>query len=76
MVRRSSNGSCRSNYRYRNANLTVRIPAEQPADLAEKGSGMACVTHISKDPEDIILSYATTESRMLALQTEEIRYCS
>jgi len=70
---RISNGSYRSNYRYRSANLTVRIPAERVDDFTEKVSGMSNVTHSSKDLEDITLSYVATESRMLALQTEEAR---
>lgn len=70
---RISNGSYRSNYRYRSANLTVRIPAESVDSFTEKVSGMANVTHSSKDLEDITLSYVATESRMKALQTEEER---
>lgn len=70
---RISNGSYRSNYRYRSANLTVRIPAESVDSFTEKVNGMANVTHSSKDLEDITLSYVATESRMLALQTEEER---
>lgn len=70
---RISNGSYRSNYRYRSADLTVRIPAESVDDFTEKVSGMSNVTHSSKDLEDITLSYVATESRMLALQTEEER---
>ena len=70
---RISNGSYRSNYRYRSANLTVRIPAESVDSFTEKVSGMANVTRSSKDLEDITLSYVATESRMKALQTEEER---
>lgn len=70
---RISNGSYRASYRYRNANLTVRIPAESVDLFTEKVSGMSNVTHSSKDLEDITLSYVDTESRMLALQTEEAR---
>ena len=70
---RISNGSYRSSYRYRSASLTVRIPAERVDDFTEKVSGMSNVTHSSKDLEDITLSYVATESRMLALQTEEAR---
>ena len=70
---RISNGSYRSNYRYRSAYLTVRIPAESVDSFTEKVSGMANVTHSSKDLEDITLSYVATESRMKALQTEEER---
>jgi len=70
---RISNGSYRSSYRYRSASLTVRIPAETVDDFTRKVSGMANVTHSSKNLEDITLSYVATESRMLALQTEEGR---
>ena len=70
---RISNGSYRSNYRYRSAYLTVRIPAESVDSFTEKVNGMANVTHSSKDLEDITLSYVATESRMKALQTEEER---
>lgn len=70
---RISNGSYRSNYRYRSANLTIRIPAERVDNFTEKVSGMSNVTHSSKDLEDITLSYVATESRMKALQTEEER---
>ena len=70
---RISNGSYRASYRYRNANLTVRIPAESVDQFTEKVSGMSNVTHSSKNLEDITLSYVATESRMLALQTEEAR---
>ena len=70
---RISNGSYRANYRYRNANLTVRSPAESVDQFTEKVSGMSNVTHSSKNLEDITLSYVATESRMLALQTEEAR---
>ena len=70
---RISNGSYRASYRYRSANLTVRIPAESVDSFTEKVSGMANVTRSSKDLEDITLSYVATESRMKALQTEEER---
>ena len=70
---RISNGSYRASYRYRSADLTVRIPAESVDDFTEKVSGMANVTRSSKDLEDITLSYVATESRMKALQTEEER---
>ena len=70
---RIGNGSYRANYSYRSADLTVRIPAESVDAFTEKVSGMSNVTYSSKDLEDITLSYVATESRMLALQTEETR---
>ena len=70
---RISNGSYRSNYRYRSAYLTVRIPAESVDSFTEKVSGMANVTHSSKDLEDITLSYVATQSRITALEVEQAR---
>ena len=70
---RIANGSYRTSYSYRNASLTVRIPAESVDAFTEKVSGMSNVTYSSKNLEDITLSYVATESRMLALQTEETR---
>ena len=67
------NGSTYASHRYRNANLTVRIPAEKVDEFTEKVSGIANVVSKEKNLEDITLSYTATESRMKALQTEEAR---
>ena len=68
-----SNGSRYSTYRYRNANLTVRIPAENVDAFTEKVSGISNVVRSSKSLEDITLIYVDTESRLKALETEEAR---
>ena len=67
------NGSSYSNRRYRNANLTIRIPAEDVDHFTEKVTGIANVVSNQKNLEDITLTYVSTESRMKALQTEEAR---
>ena len=67
------NGSTYANRRYRNANLTVRIPAETVDRFTEEVGGIANVVSKSKNLEDITLKYVSTESRMTALQTEEAR---
>jgi len=70
---RVSNGSRYSNYRYRSASLTVRVPADQVDAFTEKVGGLSNVVRSSKSLEDITLSYVATESRMNALKTEEAR---
>lgn len=67
------NGSAYSSRRYRNANLTIRIPAESVDDFTQQVSGIANVISQEKNLEDITLNYVSTESRVAALQTEEAR---
>ena len=67
------NGSTYASRRYRNANLTVRIPAENVDAFTEKVSGISNVVRSSRNLEDITLTYVSTESRVKALQTEEAR---
>lgn len=67
------NGSNYANRRYRNASLTVRIPAEQVDDFTARVDGIANVVSKEKNLEDITLTYTATESRIKALQTEEAR---
>ena len=67
------NGSSYSARRYRNASLTVRIPAEKVDAFTEEVAGIANVISKEKNLEDITLTYTATESRMKALQTEEAR---
>jgi len=65
------NGSSYANRRYRNANLTIRVPAEQVEHFTEEVSGIANVVRKQTSKEDVTLSYVDTESRKLALETEE-----
>lgn len=67
------NGSAYSSRRYRNANLTIRIPAEDVDAFATDVAGIANVVSREKNLEDITLSYVATENRMTALETEETR---
>lgn len=68
------NGSAYSgSTRYRNASLTVRIPAENADQFTEQVSQSSNVISNNKEREDITLSYVSVESRMKALQTEEER---
>lgn len=67
------NGSTYSSRRYRNASLTIRIPAEKVDQFTADVAGIANVISKEKNLEDITLSYTATESRMKALQTEEAR---
>lgn len=67
------NGSFYSERRYRNANLTIRIPAEDVDTFTQQIAGIANVVSQEMNLEDVTLNYVSTESRMKALQTEEAR---
>ena len=67
------NGSSYANYRYRNANLTIRIPAEKVDAFAAQVGDISNVVSTNLTRDDITLTYVDTESRMKALQTEEAR---
>ena len=67
------NGSNYASRRYRSANLTVRIPADQADQFTGSVSGMANVTSQNLNREDITLRYVATASRITALETEEAR---
>ena len=67
------NGSAYSTRRYRSASWTVRIPAEKVDQFTEDVAGIANVVSNNLRREDITLQYVATESRVLALQTEETR---
>ena len=68
------NGSSYQNgRRYRSANLTIRIPADQVDAFTQDMDGIANVVRKSRSVEDVTLSYVATESRLKALETEEAR---
>ena len=67
------NGSNYSARRYRNANITVRIPDEQVEQFTGDIAGMANVVSQNLRREDITLKYVATASRVTALETEEAR---
>ena len=61
-----NSGSCR-------ADLTIRIPADQLANFVSQVSEISNVTSSRESAEDVTLSYADTESRKKALETEQDR---
>lgn len=67
------NGSAYSGRRYRSANLTIRIPAEDADNFTQEVSGIANVIRKEKNVEDVTLNYVATESRVQALETEQTR---
>ena len=64
-----------SNYssRRRHASLTIRIPAESVDAFSQEVAGIANVVSNSLSREDITLNYVATESKVIALKTEESR---
>ena len=67
------NGSSYSNLRYRNASMTVRVPAEQLDSFTASLTDFSNVVSSSRSAEDITLSYVDTETRITALETERDR---
>ncbi len=67
------NGSTYASRRFRDANLTIRIPDEKVEQFTGAVSGMANVVSQNLRREDITLRYVSTASRVTALETEEAR---
>lgn len=67
------NGSAYSSYRYRSANLTIRIPAARLGEFTEQVQGVSNVVSYNESQDDVTLTYVDTESRMNALKVEEER---
>ena len=67
------NGSSYSDRRYRRADLTVRIPAENVDGFVADVSGISNVVSSNEQIEDVTLQYVDTESRVKALETERDR---
>ena len=67
------NGSSYSNYRNRNANLTIRIPADKLDGFVVQLKDASNVVNYSESQEDVTLTYVSTESRIRALETEQER---
>ena len=67
------NGSSYSSYRYRSANLTIRVPAEQLNSFVEDVKGVSNVVTYNESTENVTLQYVSTESRMKALEVEQER---
>lgn len=67
------NGSTNSSRRYRRANLTVRIPAEDVDAFTQQVSGIANVVSTDKSLEDVTLQYSDTATHIATLETEQTR---
>ena len=59
--------------RYRNASLTLRIPAEQLDSFISQVADVSNVVSKKQTAENITLNYVATESRIKALETEQTR---
>ena len=67
------NGSLYSGRRYRNADLTLRVPADKLSELIATVEEAGNVVSSSRSTEDVTLQYVDTESRITALKTEQAR---
>ena len=67
------NGSAYSGRRYRYANLTLRVPAEQLDEFTAAVGSVSNVVSSSRNTDDVTLQYVDTESRVKALETERDR---
>ena len=67
------NGSAYSGARHRNAELTIRIPAEKLDSFVDQVAAVSNIVSTNKSTEDVTLSYVATESRVSALETEQAR---
>lgn len=67
------NGSAYASYRYRNADLTIRIPAENLSSFMSHVSENANVVSENTQTQNITLTYVAVESRLQALETEHDR---
>jgi len=67
------NGSAYSSYRYRSANITVRIPADNLDQFVNHVSESANIVSRNTSTENVTLTYISVQSRITALETEEAR---
>ena len=67
------NGSMYSSTRYRNASLTIRIPADRLDEFINHVSEVSNITSNREETDDVTLQYVAIESRIKALETEEAR---
>lgn len=65
------NGSMYNSKRYRNANLTVRIPADRLSEFVDHVSQVSNITSSRETVDDVTLQYVAIESRIKALETEQ-----
>ena len=67
------NGSPSATYRYRHAQLTIRVPAENLEGLVQQVKGASNVVNYNESVEDVTLAYVDMETRILVLETERDR---
>lgn len=67
------NGSMYSSSRYRNASLTIRIPADKLDAFVDHVAEVSNITSNRETTEDVTLQYVAIESRIAALETEQAR---
>ena len=67
------NGSAQASYRYRSAQLTIRVPAENLDGLVAQVKGASNVVCYNESVEDVTLAYVDMETRILVLETERDR---
>ena len=67
------NGSTYASRRYRHADLTIRIPAENVDGFVEHVKGASNVVSSNESIDDVTLTYVDTESHVKALETEQER---
>ena len=72
-AQQSYNGSSYSGTRRRTAELTVRIPEDKLEQFVEQVNAASNVVSTNRTVDDIPLSYVATESRILALETQQTR---
>ena len=65
------NGSAYNSTRYRNANLTVRIPADRLNEFVDHVGQVSNITSSQETVDDVTLQYVAIESRIKALETEQ-----
>ena len=67
------NGSMYNSSRYRNASLTIRIPAAKLDGFVDHVGQISNITNNTETTDDVTLQYVSIESRIKALQIEEER---
>ena len=67
------NGSMYNSKRYRNAHLTIRIPADKLDSFVDHVSQVSNITSNRETVDDVTLQYVAIESRIAALETEQTR---
>ena len=67
------NGSIYSSRRYRNASMTIRIPAENLNGFVSHVEGASNVVSSNEYIDDVTTQYVDTESRVAALEIEQER---